>query len=420
MLRLLHLSDIHFRGYKPPWDEDDDQRQEMVRDVERLVGEGGPVDGILIGGDIAFSGQPEEYEKAAEWLHRLIEVARCPQSAVWMVPGNHDVDRSVVEASEIIGTFYDAMTGCPTEQVSETLRRKLYGDPASAGLVAHLRAYNDFARVPGCAVSATKPHWEDILNLDGHPLLVWGVNSVLCSSKADCGEPWGDPTLFLGRQQACIPRARGKVRLAICHHPPGWLRDWADVERYVNRAHVALFGHMHSAAVEQVEDGAPLRVHAGAVGPDQGPDWLPTYNLLTLSLPSENRLEVFIQPRVWDSDDTCFVAADPSSDERFVDLSSQPSTQPPEPDPGDEISPSLATPLLAVPVAADPVSEDPAKRRDLGFRYLTLPLTRRLEIAEHLDVLEGIDVGAGDPFPEILRRIRDRDLIPRFAEALDR
>lgn len=418
MLRLLHLSDIHFRGYRPPWDDDEDQRKELILDVCRLADEGGRVDGIVIGGDIAFSGQPAEYAKAADWLGRLIEASGCPEAAVWMVPGNHDIDRRIVEASEIISAFYTAMRTCATEEITQTLRRKLYSDPASATLVEHLRAYNDFARLRGCAVAASHPHWEDRLELDGEPVLLWGLNSVICSDQSDSGHPWGEPTQFLGHQQSRIPRDAGKVRIAISHHPPGWLRDWSRIENYIARAHVVLFGHMHTAAVEQARPGAPIHVHAGAVGPDQGDEWVPTYNLLALALEGD-QLQVAIQPRVWDAEQTCFGPASDGIDERCVDLLDQPATLRAEPV-DEEFKPALATPLLDALPENMAMKETPSHLRELVFRYLSMPVTRRLEIAKTLGVFEDLDVVAGDPFPEILLRVRDRDLISQFAEELDR
>lgn len=416
MLRLLHLSDIHFRGYKPPWDDDEDQRKELIRDVARLVAEGGPVDGILIGGDIAFSGQAAEYAKAGGWLEELIAASQCPESAVWMVPGNHDVDRRTVENSRIISAFYEAVRTCRAEDITGTLRQRLYQDPASATLVEHFAAYNDFARRRMCEVRAAGPHWRDLIELDGERVLLWGLNSVICSDNTDRGHPCGEPTQFLGHQQARIPR-EGKVRIAICHHPPGWLRDWPLIKDYLARAHVVLFGHMHTAAVCQHHPGAPVHVHAGAVGPDQGADWFPSYNMLTLEL-SGSSLHVAIEPRVWNAKRTWFGPADDGLYRRYVDLDEKPAS-PADDLVDDEASPGLATPLVGASTEAAAMNEVPARLRDLVFRYLSLPMTRRLEIAERLGVLDGLAIGDGDPFPDILRRVRDRDLIPQLAKELD-
>lgn len=37
LMRLVHLSDIHFSGYSSKWEPNQDQRRELLRDLESLV-----------------------------------------------------------------------------------------------------------------------------------------------------------------------------------------------------------------------------------------------------------------------------------------------------------------------------------------------------------------------------------------------
>ena len=69
-LRIVHVSDIHFSNGQ--WDEDSDQRRELIEDLQTLVVEGGPIDAVLVGGDIAFSGKGEQYAIAHQWLADLV------------------------------------------------------------------------------------------------------------------------------------------------------------------------------------------------------------------------------------------------------------------------------------------------------------------------------------------------------------
>src|SRR4051794_33157633 len=105
---LLHLSDIHFRFGESGdiFDPDSDLRNELERDVVRLRGTRiEKVDGILVTGDIAFAGKKEEYERASAWLERLCDLLGCARDNVWVVPGNHDVDREVIKNSETLRTL---------------------------------------------------------------------------------------------------------------------------------------------------------------------------------------------------------------------------------------------------------------------------------------------------------------------------
>ena len=99
-LTFVHLSDIHIRGYE--MDLDEEIRRELLLDVQEWRGETGAPDGILVTGDVAFSGQESQYETARTWLRRLADEAGCHPEDVWVVPGNHDVDWSVIEHNELL------------------------------------------------------------------------------------------------------------------------------------------------------------------------------------------------------------------------------------------------------------------------------------------------------------------------------
>lgn len=103
MVLFLHVSDIHFRRDSGAvTDIDDDLRNELLLDAKAFADEHGKPDGILVSGDIGFSGQREEYEIAATWTNRLCEAVGRDGLYVWCVPGNHDVDQSKVKASAIL------------------------------------------------------------------------------------------------------------------------------------------------------------------------------------------------------------------------------------------------------------------------------------------------------------------------------
>ena len=79
---------------------------ELVRENAR---EGGFVDAILVGGDIAFKGSPAEYKVARAWLLELARQCGCPPEGIYVVPGNHDVDRGVCARLMAISNAQDAI-----------------------------------------------------------------------------------------------------------------------------------------------------------------------------------------------------------------------------------------------------------------------------------------------------------------------
>lgn len=94
-LTWLHVSDLHFGHGDANYRFD--QRgvtNGIVSNAEQMTKRLGPPDLLFVTGDIAFSGQPDQYGQAKEWLTRLrAAVGGSPR--LLLVPGNHDVDRKL-------------------------------------------------------------------------------------------------------------------------------------------------------------------------------------------------------------------------------------------------------------------------------------------------------------------------------------
>ena len=86
----LHLSDVHLRP-RDAWQQDLVLRA-MCADI-RNRRDTLALDFVLLSGDLAFSGKPEEYEIAATFLDALSEACGVPTASIYCVPGNHDIDR---------------------------------------------------------------------------------------------------------------------------------------------------------------------------------------------------------------------------------------------------------------------------------------------------------------------------------------
>src|ERR1700693_1176664 len=98
---LLHISDIHFRHPLCASDMDPDRsyRTRLIQDAHDRANELGPVDAILVTGDIAFCVAPEEYTDALGWLIELAAACGCRLERIFVVPGNHDVDRNIIRSN---------------------------------------------------------------------------------------------------------------------------------------------------------------------------------------------------------------------------------------------------------------------------------------------------------------------------------
>ena len=246
---LLHISDIHFRApdcTDPNLDPDRPYRTRLLQDVRARVTELGPVGAILIGGDIAFKGTPEEYHTAMVWIRELAAVASCPLERVFVIPGNHDVDRSVVLRTPAVRNVHAAVARANTDQRERELRNQISDKDTGRALLAPIEAYNDFAKLLNCQVFLPERlYWKQDLDLeDGVVLRIHGLTSTLLSGSE--GRDDTRNSLYLSPLQTVLDPVDDVVNLVLCHHPPDWLMDQDEVDDAIcGRAAIHMFGHKH-------------------------------------------------------------------------------------------------------------------------------------------------------------------------------
>jgi 3',5'-cyclic AMP phosphodiesterase CpdA len=119
VLRYLHLSDLHFRTSDPGRRHDQNSVTDSLLEAIKDFPDTEPLDFIALTGDIAYSGQREEYELAAEFCDKLLKITRVPRNRLYLVAGNHDQDRKQVSKtlSRLYNRFVDqeeAPTTWPT------------------------------------------------------------------------------------------------------------------------------------------------------------------------------------------------------------------------------------------------------------------------------------------------------------------
>src|SRR5580700_11293136 len=156
-LTFVHLSDIHFRKGRmgDVHDVDSDLRNELERDL-RIVRSAKveKLDGIIISGDIAYGGQPEEFAYGRAWIEKIRELLDCPPRGIMTIPGNHDVDWQLVAAGSDVEKLHDRIRQAQSllerdEAIAAILRNGAEG----LQLFASIGAYNDFAGQYGCAIN---------------------------------------------------------------------------------------------------------------------------------------------------------------------------------------------------------------------------------------------------------------------------
>jgi hypothetical protein len=302
VLRLLHVSDIHFNtrwdGTPESMDVDAEVRGRMLQDFGRMTSELGTMDGILVVGDIANRGKSEEYRKAEAFLEQAAELIGCPKERVVCVPGNHDVDRSRQDIThDGLRSLVRAAQGASQ---GEKIAALLGDQAACESLMGPFEAYNAFALGFGCEFTADAP----VMTPRTFPLAPWtlevhGVNSAWI---ADGFEKINGGQLVAGLFQATGIRPKADTVVAVLmHHPTSWLGDGEELSSWLNVAHLVLTGHEHSADVTQAEGGKPVRIASGAVNPSRHEDgWIPAYNVIELiARPEEDEILVRVFARAW-------------------------------------------------------------------------------------------------------------------------
>lgn len=262
----LHLSDFHLSsGNKWPQNLVLDAMCQHIRQQREL---GMTPDFILVTGDIAYSGQSEEYTLAVEFVERVELAAGVPRNRIFCVPGNHDIDRRRQQLSFIGGRHH--LTG-PNEVDS-----LLDGGEDLATLLAREENYRFFQ-------DTTFPDQERLLTADGLGyvshlsidevrLAIIGLDSAWLAEggSSDNGELLiGERQVLNAIQLASTTEDPPHIILGMAHHPFHWLRDFdlrSVQDRLEGTLHFFHCGHLHQphARLAAPVDHGCLTVSAGA------------------------------------------------------------------------------------------------------------------------------------------------------------
>lgn len=275
-LTWLHLSDIHFNS-KTEW-RDSAARESLLEyliDLFRADDSLRP-DLIFCTGDIAF-GQTSslplaaQYGQAAEFFDLLL--AACgrgdsplPRGRLFVVPGNHDVNRSSINRDAQDALVHRA---AESHAHAQTINQRFEDRSVEfMDAIKRLDEYGHFvaAYLPHQADAAGRHFYARVVEAGGLKVGVAGFNSAWsCAGDED------DRALWLAAEwqfNAAQSQLKGSdVRIGLVHHPIDWLnaneRDTA-TRRIPNGFHFWLHGHIHNAWV--APGATHVTIAAGAVG----------------------------------------------------------------------------------------------------------------------------------------------------------
>lgn len=413
-LSFLHLSDIHFsKRSSSMYDPDLDLRRELVADAVRVKAKVRACSGILVSGDVAFSGKADEYAKATGWLSELCGLMGCSEEDIWVIPGNHDVDRDVVKKR---GMIQDKHKILRRENHENEIKRLHEDQEAFEAVHRPLAAYVKFASGYGCLPEPGRLYWEDNIELNDKSILrIRGCNSAIASGEHD---DENENRLVVGRDQMQPPNDPGVVNLLMCHHPLDWLHDRdALQDSLLARTKVCLFGHKHTQRL--IPFVSTLFVMAGAVHPDRNEGkWEPRYNFVALSVNGKGdarHLVIQVWPRVWDEVNKVFKADFDltGADVRSFQVALPAWTPPP---------PAATSTVKRLRVAeVTPEGRIVNHKRRLVYRFHSLPYVARLEIVMKLKLTaeEDQDLKEEDRQLRYFRRAEQNDILDQLWTAVE-
>lgn len=305
----LHLSDIHFgHGQATEHEHRRLVLEEFLHHLRRASATfGTPTpNALFITGDVGFSGDAlgrREYAQAEEWLLRLTHELGLKPHDAYLVPGNHDVARvREEEDAETFGLLQHLRTG---EQRLDDVLADARGRALLAGrLEKYLKLAASFGPGAPDVTSRQGLVWSRKLKAGNLPLRIAGLNTALLANDDSDKE-----RLWLGLSQlshALLPREEDTLVIALSHHPPDWLGDRADVERWLKAGAVILLsGHTHDPNARLIHYGGGqrfLHISAGALHEvpmtreEQG---LFAFSFGAVSRDGEGELQLQVWPFLW-------------------------------------------------------------------------------------------------------------------------
>lgn len=261
VFKWLHLSDFHF-GKKPDFTYQQPLLASKIIDhVIKYSEENGPPDAIFITGDIANSGEIDEYSLFNDIilvpLMSFLGEDFCEK--IFLVPGNHDVQRN--KNRKFGRDEYLGLEDGNFEPSDISLGDRKILVERFSNFVNH-----SLATFTKDIVSADGSYYQRI-SVNGGDVSVIGINtSWLCRDEQDRGTLTPGIALLRAGLEKSPPT---DVKFVLGHHPLDWVcQSHRETVKALLGHHNAIYlhGHMHEAwgKPEYVNGSSFMAIQAGA------------------------------------------------------------------------------------------------------------------------------------------------------------
>lgn len=328
MIRILQISDIHWKDKLNALDTFKAIREGMIADVKRYINqEKKTFDYILICGDIAFSGGETQYKRAAKFIKELCDLTKCGTSDVFVVPGNHDKNwKSSPQLLRELVNKHIAEAKDSDELLADWLQNDFH---TAAMMFTPYKDYEKFAYPYGCAeplmhrfnrekVTAAsqynededRMYWfEELGEINGYTIKLYGLNSTLYSDEYDFDDTEkrrnGHKMLLSKLSSTGAKNEDGVVNIMMMHHPMPYFVNGDTLKIELDKLyHVQLYGHVHVAKSDN--ENNRIHIFSGALQPDEmgtgQKAYRPIYNIIELDVETgakEDVLKIKLTERYW-------------------------------------------------------------------------------------------------------------------------
>lgn len=343
-LTWLHISDFHFHP-NLDWRNGPVQNS-LISHLKTVFSDSTPrPDFVFCTGDIAYGETgsaplSDQYKQATEFFDALCAVCGedgtpLPKQRLFVVPGNHDVNRSAYrEGTKSLIKERWATRGNADEVNRHFLENTRDFKDAIEGLGEYAQFIAEY--LPHQQDSAGRHCYTTIIEkINGLSVGIAGFNSAwTCHGTERKGEIW----IPAGQlQKAFNSIENADVRIGLIHHPLDWLHD-ADsrvARRIISESFdFWLHGHSHDSWIDRGAD--KIIIGAGAVGAESNEEF--GINLVQIDIPYASGAAHLYQHKKGDSTWTTAPVTTLAPEgiwkfnlpARFSPASSGPATTPPQ------------------------------------------------------------------------------------------
>lgn len=262
-IRSIHLSDIHYKV--------NNYNTERLREslLDKIVQCGkGYYKYLFITGDFLYCYENcGSFKEVSEYIEKILQVSGIKKEYVFLVPGNHDIERSVLRSIIISGLKNDI------NSISKTI--DVLDDKVYEGLIKGQENFIKFYKnILGRDYSANDLHYL----IETEDMNILGINTCLISGM---DEEEGSLSIGLKKLWKCVnslDKSNNKYNIAILHHSLECInaeeRDEIKKLLVDYNFNLILCGHTHKSKFDEIIIGSKVIriVCSGTVANDQYAD----------------------------------------------------------------------------------------------------------------------------------------------------